>query len=136
MATFAFIDGHVTVNAVDVSQWVRKVTISTEGESLENTAMGSGGSRGFQGGLKTWSFELEWNQDFEPGGPDATIWPLLNTVTAVTARAKSDTVSPTNPEYGGNVLVTEYSPLDGSVGDLGTFSTSWQGSGALNRTTA
>ena len=61
---------------------------------------------------------------------------VVGTVVAIKVRPTTAAISATNPEYSGNVLVSEYSPLDGSVGDLATTSVSWPGAGALARATA
>lgn len=132
MASFAFTDAHVTVNGVDLSDHVRKVTIKTEVDDLENTAMGAVW-KGRLGGLKDWSLDLEFNQDFAASNVDATLWPLLGNVTTVTVRPTSAAKSATNPEYAGPALVAEYTPMDGSVGDLATTSVSWPGAGLLTR---
>ena len=50
--------------------------------------------------------------------------------------AVNTTTAPTNPQYSGNVLVNEYNPIEGAVGDLGTTSVSWPGAGALTRATS
>lgn len=132
----AFTDAHVTVNGVDLSPYVRKVTLSPKADDLDATAMGGGGYRARIGGLKDWSVSLEFNQGFDVGEVDATLWPLFGTVVPLTVRPTSDPVSPTNPEYSGNVLIAEYPPFDQSTGDLATVSVSWPGDGPLNRATS
>lgn len=132
MASFAFTNATVSVNAVDLSTFTRSVTINTEAEDLEDTAMGDT-FRSRIGGLKDWSVDIEFNQDFAASAVDVTIFALLGTVVAVAVKPTSGAISATNPEYSGNVLVSEYNPLDGSVGDLATTSVSWPGAGALTR---
>jgi len=135
VASFAFTDASVTINSVDLSDHVRSVTLNIEAEDLEDTAMGDT-FRSRIGGLKDWSIDIEFNQDFAASEVDATIFPLLGTVVAVEVRPTSSSVSSTNPKFSGNVLVSEYNPLDGSVGDLATTSVSWPGAGALTRATS
>lgn len=135
MATFVLTDAAVTVNAVDVSGWVTSVTLSIEVDDQENTAMGSG-FRSRLGGLKEWTVDLDLNADFAASAIDDTIYPLLGQTVAVTIKATSDATSPTNPLYSGSALVSEYTPIDGGVGDLATTSVSWPGSGVLSRATA
>lgn len=135
MASFAFTDAFVSINGIDLSASVRSVTINTEAEDLEDTAMGDT-FRSRIGGLKDWSVDVEFNQDFAAAQADATIFPLLGTVIAVQVKPVNDAISATNPQYSGNVLVSEYNPLDGSVGDLATTSVSWPGAGVLTRATS
>lgn len=135
MASFAFTDASVVINAVDLSDHVRSVTLNVEAEDLEDTAMGDT-FRSRIGGLKDWSVDIEFNQDFASSEVDATIFTILGTVVTVTVKPTSAAVSTTNPSYSGSVLISEYNPLDGSVGDLATTSVSWPGAGTLTRATA
>lgn len=135
MATFVLTDADVTVNAVNLSDWITSVTLSIEVDDQEDTAMGDT-YRSKVGGLKEWTLDIDFNADFAASAVDETVWPLIGTVVAVTVKPTSGTTSATNPQYSGNVLVTEYSPIDGDVGDLATTSVSWPGSGTLSRATA
>ncbi len=135
MASFSFKDAKVLINSVDLSDHVRSVTLNVEAEDLEDTAMGDN-FRSRIGGLKDWSVDIELNQDYDAAKVDATLWPLLGTVTTISINPFNSANSATNPQYSGNVLVSEYNPLDGSVGDLGTTSVSWPGAGALARATS
>ncbi|MGH2710618.1 MAG: radical SAM protein [Actinomycetota bacterium] len=136
MSVFAFTDGFVSVNGVDLSDHVAQISISTEAADLDDTAMGDTYHSRI-GGLKDWSVTLQFHQDFAAGEVDATLFPLLGTTTAVIIRPdNSDGVSATNPNYSGSVLVNDYKPLDGSVGDLAGVSVTWPGAGTLTRATA
>lgn len=118
MAVFAFLDARIELNSVVLSNWVTKVTLDVEVEDLETTAFGTGGWKSRVGGLKDGSLSLELNQDFAASAVDATLWPLLGTVFTAKVRPTSNAISTTNPEFSGSVLLTKYSPFDGSVGDL------------------
>lgn len=135
MATFAFIDAKVVVNSVNLSDHVRKVKLSIDVDDLDNTAMGAT-YKNRQGGLKDWSVDIEFNQDFAASNVDATLFPLIGTVVSFTLNPTSGANSATNPAYSGNLLIKEYTPLDGSVGDLGVVSFTWPGAGALSRLTS
>lgn len=135
MATFAFTDAKVVINSVDLSDHVRKVKIHVQADDLDNTAMG-GTYKSRLGGLKDWTLDIEFNADFAAAKVDATLWPLIGAVTTVAINPTSAVNSPTNPQYSGSVLVKEYSPMDGSVGDLATTSFTWPGAGTLTRLTA
>jgi hypothetical protein len=80
--------------------------------------------------------DAEFNGDFAASAVDATLFPLLGTSVAVSIKPTSDTTTATNPAYTGNVLITQYSPVDGAVGDIATTSVSWPGNGALTRATS
>ncbi|SET43486.1 radical SAM protein [Nonomuraea wenchangensis] len=136
MATFVYTDAVVTINSVDLSDHVTKATLKIDVEDKDTTAFGGNGWKTRLGGLKEGTVELEFNQDFAASEVDATLWPLIGTVTSITIKPTSGSVSATNPEYSGSVLVKEYSPLDGSVGDVAKTSVSWPTSGAVSRATS
>ncbi|MBT2213460.1 hypothetical protein [Actinomadura sp. NEAU-AAG7] len=135
MATFVLTDAVVTINAVNLSAWCTSLTLSVEVDDQENTAMGSG-FRSRLGGLKEWSIDVDLNADFGASAVDETVYPLLGQTVPVTIKATSAPTSPTNPIYSGTALISEYTPIDGGVGDLATTSVSWPGSGVLTRATA
>lgn len=137
MASFVLTDASIVINSVNMSSFCTSVTVNVEVDEQEDTAFGDTW-RSRIGGLKDFSLDLEFNSDFAASAVDATIWPLIGTTTTVVLKATSAAVSATNPTFTGTVLVTEYSPLDGSVGDLSTTSVSWPGAGGsgLVRATA
>lgn len=135
MAVKVFTNALVTVNGVDLSDHVRAVTLNISADDVDTTAMSALGYRSRVAGLKEWSLDLEFNQDFAAGSVDATLWPILGTVVAVTVKPENAATSTTNPLYSGDVLVTGHTVLDGSVGDLATIGVSFPGAGALARST-
>lgn len=136
MAAFSFTDAVLTVNAVTLTTLVRSVTLNVEAEDLETTTMGGGGYRSRIGGLKTGTLEVEFINDFAASQTDATLWPIFGTVVAFTLKPTSAATSATNPQYSGNVLVTQVGPLDGEVGALAVRSVSWPTSGTVTRATS
>lgn len=135
MATFVFMDGRVEINSVNLSTLVRKITLSPSADAQESTAMGNT-YRTRLGGLKDWSAEVEFNQDFALSMVDATLFPLLGSTFSVKIRPTTAVVGPTNPEYQGTGLLTEYVPMDGAVGDLAVSTVSIEGAGTLTRAVA
>jgi hypothetical protein len=135
MASFAFLDGYLTINSVNVSSWITSMTFNVEVEELEDTAMGDLW-RNRLGGLKDYNLDVEFNSDFAASAVDATLWPLFGTVTTFSIKATSLTTSATNPMYSGGLLISQHNPFGGSVGDLAKNSIAWPGSGALVRATS
>lgn len=135
MASFAFTDAVVTVNSVDLSDYVRSVTLNVSADELDDTAMGDT-YRSRIGGLRDWSVSVEFNSDFGASLVDATLFPLLGSTTTVTVKPTSSATSATNPIYSGSVLVSQVNPMGNSVGDLATVSVTWNGAGTLTRATA
>lgn len=124
MATLSFVDARVEINSVDLSDWVTSVTLPVEYEALEDTAMGDT-ARSRIGGLEDSTIQINFNQDFAAGGPDATVWPVRKTVVTIKVRPTSAAVSATNPEYVGSYLINQWSPFGAEVGSLATVGVSW-----------
>ncbi len=135
MATFAFIDARIEINSVVMSAMATSCTLKVNADELEDTAFGDT-YRTRLGGLKDWTVDVDFNSDFAASQVDQTLFPLLGTLVTIKLRPTSSAISTTNPEYSGSVLITEYTPLDGGVGDLAKVSVSWPGSGVLARATA
>lgn len=136
MATQVFTDAYVLINAVDLSDHVRSVTLNYSAELVDETAMGDT-TRVRKGGVKDWSMEVEFNQDYAASSVDATLFSLVGSTFTVTVRPdNSDGVSATNPNYTGTGILESYAPLSGSYGDLHTTSITIQSAGALSRATA
>jgi hypothetical protein len=104
-------------------------------DEVETTAFGNS-ARTRIAGLGDHSFSASFHQDFASAQTEATIYPLLGTTANVTVKAVNTTTSSTNPEYQFTVLVTEWSPVAGSVGDLLTADVSWPVSGGITKAVA
>ncbi len=135
MAVFSMTNAKVVINSVDLSARVRKVTFNVKSDENDSSAMGATYHARIAG-LNDWSVSLDFNQDFAAGQVDATLFPLIGTVTTVSVNSVNAANSATNPNYSGSVLVADYTPMDGSVGDLATTSLTWNGAGTLTRATS
>lgn len=136
MARIVLTNALVTVNAVDLSDLVASITLSSSIDSIETTAFGTSGARARIGGLADNSISLEFHQDYSTSEVEATIFPLIGTVTTVTVKPVNAATSATNPLYTISALVSEWTPLNGSVGELATASVSWPVSGAITKATS
>jgi hypothetical protein len=135
MARIVLTDVVVTINSVDLSDHIASVTLSTSADAVETTAFGQD-SRTRVGGLKDNSVTLDFHQDFDASEVEATIYPLIGTATAVTVKPTGSATSATNPSYGFDALVTEWTPLNGAVGELATASVTWPISGDITKATS
>lgn len=134
MAIFAFTDANVTINAVNESATIKSVKFNYSAADLKTTAFGATAEARI-GGLKDGTVSVKFNQDMVAAGTDAKMWALLGTVVAFKVKATSAANSTSNPEYQFNVLVTEWSPFGGAVGDLAEVEVSWPITGAVTRAT-
>ncbi len=135
MATFSFTDGFLLLNTVNMSAMARQLVLKTTAAELDNTAFGATYHSRI-GGLKDGQIDIEWNQDFAAGQVDVLLFPLLGTVVTFEVRPTSAARSITNPAYTGSVLISDYSPLDGKVGDLAVNKVVWKTTGTITRATA
>lgn len=136
MATLVIKDASITINSVDLSDHCKSVTINYEAGPVEDTNMGDD-THQHTGGLKNYSCEVEFAQDYAAGEVDATLFSIVGSSVPVIVKPTSAAVSATNPSYTGTMLLTSYNPVTGSVGDLATASVSFiPGSGDLVRATS
>lgn len=133
IAATVLTDAKVVLNSVNLSTYVRQVTLNVSVKEEDVTAMGGNGYVAMIAGLRDWTLELHFNQDFGTAAVDQTIWPLFATTTTVTINPTSAANSATNPQYSGSVLVSKYTPLAGKVGDVSTITIPLRAAGPLSR---
>jgi len=136
MAKLVFTNAVVTINSVDLSDSISSVVLNSSIDSIETTAFGTSGARARIGGLADNSISLEFHQDYATSEVEATIFPLIGTVTTVTVKPVNAATSATNPIYTVSCLVAEWSPVGGSVGELASVSATWPVSGAIAKATS
>ena len=129
MATMVLTDAVVLLDgassnpvSVDISDWVKSVTINYSADMLEDTAMGDT-THSKNPGLKDWSIDLEMYQDFVDNGLDEDIWTAMATGLSQNVEIKpaSGARSATNPGYTGLCQIESYQPIAGAVGEMLTF---------------
>lgn len=136
MAQQVFSDAFVSINAVDLSDHVRSVTLNYAAEMLDDTVMGDD-TRSRAGGLKDWSVNVEFINDWAAGEVDATLFTLVGSTSTIIVRPdNSDGVSATNPNYTGTAILESYPPLGNGVGELATTNATLQSAGTLSRATS
>jgi hypothetical protein len=67
---------------------------------------------------------------------DATLEPLVGSTTLVQILPLVGSTSSTNPSYTFTVLVNDWKPLAGKIGELEKVSATWPISGAVTRATS
>jgi hypothetical protein len=133
MARIVLTNAFVTINAVNLSDHISSVTLSTTEDIVETTAFGST-ARTRVAGLLDNSITLEFHQDYATSSVEATIYPLIGAApTAVVVKPNGTTTSASNPSYTFNALVSEWTPLNGAVGELATASVTWSIDGAITK---
>ena len=123
----------------DISSYVTNLSLSTTHDIIETTQFGDIYKTRIAG-LGDNQASFEFLQDFSstivnPGGLENVIYPLIGTAINCKIRPIDTTVSASNPQYSFSLLISEWQPLSGSVGELSTASVSWPISGAITKTT-
>jgi len=135
MAKLVFNNPKVTINSVDLTGYIAQVSLDMSFAEVETTAFGNTAVTRVAG-LGDHSFSASFHQDFATSTVEPTIYPLLGTTTEVTIKAVNQTTTTTNPLYTFTVLVNQWAPISGSVGDLLTADVTWPVSGAVTKANA
>jgi hypothetical protein len=134
VAVMALLNEYLTINSVNLSDHMKQATLTVDSAQLDPTAMGDGWVRA-AGGLKSGQLQVEWLDDFVAASVDATLWPLLGTVTTFELRPDGGSVGASNPKYTGSLFVAQI-VVGGSLGELAMKSLTFPTSGAITRATS
>jgi hypothetical protein len=136
MARIVLTNAFISVGGVDLSDLVSSVSLSSSFDVVETTAFSSSASKTRVAGLVDNSITLEFHQDYATGEVEQTIYPLLGTVAAVIVKPNGATTSAFNPSYTCQAVISEWTPVNGAVGELASASVSWPVSGAITKAVA
>ena len=137
MAKYVVTGNKVTINGTDLSSSIARAELSINVADVDTTDFGSNGYTELIGGLKSGSVSIDFHQDYAAASVEATIFPLLGSIaTAVIIAGNGTAASSTTPAYTATVLVNNWNPVSGAVGDLSTVSVTWPTSGAVSKATA
>jgi hypothetical protein len=130
MAKLVLKDVNVVFNGTDISANVASVTLSTSAAEVATTAFGSSAITRVSGLIDN-SVTFAVHNDYN--AIDGLFFPLVGS-TAVSCTIKPNgtaAASSANPSYTCSVLVTEWTPINGAVGDLATADVTFPISGAI-----
>ena len=136
MAKMVLLAAYVSLNATPLWTYANKIELSTEVEEKDVTTYGSLGWKEVLGGLKSGTLAIDFKQDVAAAALDSIMWPLLASVVPFEVRLDQAAVGTSNPKYTGSVLIKEWKPISGSVGDDAQVGVSYPTSGAVARATA
>lgn len=113
----------ITVNSVDLSDQISRVTINTQKDRVEVTTFGAE-FKEYLSGLGDATIQLDFFQNFDAAEVDATLWPIYHndTVVPIVVKPTSAAVGATNPSYTMQGSLQNYDPLNGQVGQASTTS--------------
>jgi hypothetical protein len=136
MPRIVLTNAFISVGGVDLSDLVASVTLNSTFDIVETTAFSSTAAKTRVAGLADNSVTLEFHQDFATGEVEQTIYPLLGTAAAVIVKPNGSTTSAFNPSYTCSAIISEWTPINGSVGELATASVTWPVTGAITKAVA
>jgi hypothetical protein len=115
---------------------VAAITLSTTAAEVPTTNFGSGGAVTRVAGLIDNSVTLSLHNEYS--SVEGLIYPLVGStaVTMVIKPAGTANAGTASPHYTFSVLVTEWSPVNGAVGELNTADVTWPISGTITKATA
>jgi hypothetical protein len=134
MARLVLTNASVVFGSTDLSTYISSITLNSTFDIVETTAFGNT-AKTRVAGLADNSVTFEFHQDYATSAVEQTIYPLLGTAVSVVAKPVAGTTTTVNPQYTFSTLVSEWTPLNGSVGELATASVTWPISGAITKTT-
>lgn len=123
MAEFVFKNAYLSVNAKDLSDHVKSLTLNDGVETGDNTAMGDN-VRSAMAGLLQQSVEVEFHSDWTTDKTNDVIDPLVGAAAfALIVKPNGSVTSATNPKWSGNVILSAWRPFGGAVGTTPSSST-------------
>lgn len=123
----------VTIGSTDLTQYCSGAELSFTAEEKDVTNYQSGGWHELLAGLKQAELKLSFYEDFAAAAFDSIVFPWFGTVQTFEIRATQAARGTSNPAYLGSVLVSQFNPVTGKVGDVDTMDVTWKSTGAVTR---
>ena len=133
MSKLVMTNANVTLGGTDISAYVASVTLSISVNEVETTSFGTGAVTRV-GGLQDNSVTLDLHQDYS--AIEGLAYPLIGSTTSLVIKPNGTAVGTANPSYTMTPLVTEWTPVNGAVGELATISVTWPISGTVTKAVA
>jgi len=139
MAKLVITAGYLNLGGTDYSAQTSEARLTVNLETADSTSFGDSGWRTHIGGLKAGSLSVTFKKDSDLSGLDSAIWTEINSgdgIMTFEIRQDSGSVTASNPKYTGSIIVSEWQPVAGAVGELFQGSHTWQVTGAITRATS
>ncbi len=136
MAKMVLKAAYLALNGVDRSSWTSSAELTTEVDEGDVTTYASQGWKEVLGGLASGELSIKFKQDVADDQLDETMWALFGTVVSFEVRLSNAAVGASNPKYTGSILVKEWKPIAGDVGDVAEVDVTYPTSGVVTRATA
>jgi hypothetical protein len=133
MSKLVLTNSNVVLGGTDISSYVASITLSISVNEVETTSFGTGAVTRV-GGLQDNSVTLDLHQDYS--AIEGLAYPLIGSTTSLVIKPNGTAVGTANPSYTMTPLVTEWTPVNGAVGELATISVTWPISGTVTKAVA
>ena len=110
MAKIILTDAKVTINSVILSDHIANIILESKDDVIETSSFGST-AKTRTAGLTDNQVTFDFHQDFAAANVEATIYPLIGTITTIVILPTSAVGSATNPTYTFSALVSDWTPL-------------------------
>jgi hypothetical protein len=125
MAKEVITGASITIAAVDLSAFVKSVTITQTAEEKDITAFGQA-AMARAAGLRDYELSIDWYMSYAVSpSPYAVIQTLIGTAATCIVKKSTAATSATNPSFSGSFLVTEFPFIEAEHGEVHEFSTTW-----------
>lgn len=112
-------NGYIGVNAVNLSDHAREITLETSTAELPDNVHGDNTAK-VRAGLEDWTVTVTFLQDFAASKVDATLSSIdgvgHSSFQLEVGADASSAVSATNPRYSGMAILASYRPFGGQHG--------------------
>ena len=133
MAKIVLTNANVTLAGTDISTYVKQITLTTSVNEVETTSFGTAAKTRVAGLIDN-KVQLDIHQDYAASTIEPLVYPLIGgTAVTMVVKPNGSVAATANPSYTFSVLVTEWTPVNGAVGDLATASVSWPISGVITK---
>ena len=125
MAKEVITGASITIATVDLSQFIKSVTITQTSEEKETTAFGQL-AMARVGGLRDYEISIDWYMSYAATpSPYTAIQTLVGTAATCVVKKSTAATGATNPQFSGSFLVTEFPFIEAEHGEVHEFSTTW-----------
>lgn len=136
MAKYVVTQPNVTLNGTALTTNIAEATLTLSSAEVDVTNAGSNGFREVVGGLKSGELSLTIQRDSAAGSVDQTITALIGSLATAVVKPNGGTTGTSNNAFTAVVLVTNYTPVAGAIGDLAVATVTWPISGGWTIGTA
>ena len=125
MAKEVITGASITIATVDLSAFIKSVTITQTAEEKDTTAFGQA-AMARVAGLRDYEISIDWYMSYATTpSPYAVIQTLVGTAATCVVKKSTAATSATNPSFSGSFLVTEFPFIEAEHGEVHEFSTTW-----------